>query len=167
MSNEAIAVQHGGVLREASPVRRGEQAARVIAFGLGAVFLWAAFWKAVDPRGTVAVFEFVLTNDSMATASAHGLVYFEVVLGVALFLGVRVSTSLAVAAGALIAFSAWTTTAWALSFDVGCGCALRGDGTTADRVVLFDVLRTVALTTTALGGLFLVRRTRGATRPVG
>ncbi|MFG0275948.1 MAG: MauE/DoxX family redox-associated membrane protein [Phycisphaerales bacterium] len=167
MSNEAIAIQHSGASQDAPRVRRGEQVARVIAFGLGVVFLWAAFWKAVDPRGTVAVFEFVLTNDSFATAAAHGLVYFEVILGVALLLGVRVSTSLAVAAGALIAFSAWTTTAWALSFDVGCGCALRGDGTPADRVGLLDVLRTVGLTTAALGGLILVRRTRSATRPVG
>lgn len=155
MPSEAIARQTAGVPLERLLKRWGDPTARVIAFGLGAVFLWAAFWKAVDPRGTQAAFAYLVGDGRRVSVATVSLVYGEVFLGAALVAGVGLRWTLLAGAAVLCVFAGWLVWLTINGIALGCGCALAAG--TSDLVGWFDVLRTGGLAGLSVGGAALLR----------
>jgi len=139
-----------GSIRQATP----GHPARVIAAILGGIFLWAAFWKSVDPSSTEAAFTYMLGDAGPVAPATHALIYAEILLGAALIAGVALRWSLLAAGAVLTIFTGWLVHLAASGVALDCGCALSRD-TDAAGVGWFEVGRTAALTVGAAIGVVM------------
>jgi protein-disulfide isomerase len=105
-------------------------AATVGRLGLAVVFGWAALAKITDPQATVrSVRAYDLLPNGLATAVGRGLPAFELVLAVALLVGVALRFTAAVAAGLLTVFTIGIVSADARGLRIECGCFGNGGAT--------------------------------------
>lgn len=158
MCSDAIVIEAPETTGAALSSRWRERAARLIALGLGGVFLWAAFWKAVDSSSTDAAFAYMLGEGRHASVASHALVYGEVVLGAALLAGVSLRWTLLVSACVLGGFVAWLAWLAMAGVPIDCGCGLSSSA--EDKGVgWLSVARTGAFALAAGAGSVLSQHT--------
>jgi protein-disulfide isomerase len=136
------------------PSRLAHPAAAIAAtlgrLGLAAVFGWAALAKITDPQATVrSVRAYDLLPDALATAVGRGLPAFELVLAIALLLGVALRFTAAVAAGLLTVFTIGIVSAAARGLRIECGCFGNG-GATEHPHYGGEIARDIALLAVAI-----------------
>ena len=91
---------------------------------LGGIFLWAGLSKVGEPMQTLAtIYSYqIVVPDGLASAIAHALPWLEILIGVALLLGLIMPLTLAATAAVLLAFTALTAQAWWRELPIDCGC---------------------------------------------
>ncbi len=91
---------------------------------LGGIFLWAGLSKVGEPMQTLAtIYSYqIVVPDGLALAIAHTLPWLEILIGVALLLGLIMPFTLAATAAVLLAFTALTAQAWWRELPIDCGC---------------------------------------------
>ncbi len=91
---------------------------------LGGIFLWAGLSKVGEPMQTLAtIYSYqIVVPDGLALAIAHALPWLEILIGVALLLGLIMPFTLAATAAVLLAFTALTAQAWWRELPIDCGC---------------------------------------------
>jgi uncharacterized membrane protein YphA (DoxX/SURF4 family) len=91
---------------------------------LGGIFLWAGLSKVAEPMQTLAtIYSYqIVVPDGLASAIAHTLPWLEILIGVALLLGLIMPFTLAATAAVLLAFTALTAQAWWRELPIDCGC---------------------------------------------
>ncbi len=91
---------------------------------LGGIFLWAGLSKVGEPMQTLAtIYSYqIVVPDGLALAIAHALPWLEILIGVALILGLIMPFTLAATAAVLLAFTALTAQAWWRELPIDCGC---------------------------------------------
>ena len=91
---------------------------------LGGIFLWAGLSKVGEPMQTLAtIYSYqIVVPDGLASAIAHTLPWLEILIGVALLLGLIMPFTLAATAAVLLAFTALTAQAWWRELPIDCGC---------------------------------------------
>ncbi len=99
---------------------------------VGGVWLWAGAAKLTDPYGAVlAVRAYQLLPPSVAEALGYTLPTLEVVIGVALIVGLLTRGAAAVSVLLFAAFVVGIASAWARGLQIDCGC-FGGGGYDAD-----------------------------------
>ena len=89
----------------------------------GGVWVWAGGAKLTDPYAAVmAVRAYQLLPGSVAEAVGYALPTLEVVIGVALILGLLTRGAAVVSALLFIAFIIGIASAWARGLQIDCGC---------------------------------------------
>ena len=119
---------------------------------LGGVFLVAGVLKLPDPAAAVrAVRAYRLLSESLVGPVAFGLPIVEIVVGLALLIGVFVRTAALASALLLAVYLAGVGSAWARGLQIDCGC-FGGGGhvAAADTAYPAEVLRDAALLLVAL-----------------
>jgi len=92
---------------------------------LGLVFLAAAYSKAVDPRETIRVFEWLAPETPVfADLALRALVLGELALGALLLTGLGGRATFGAAIAVLVVFTAWIGYLMAAGLEIGCGCGL-------------------------------------------
>lgn len=90
---------------------------------LGAVWLWAAGAKILDPaQSVIAVRAYRLLPEVLVRPVAWGLPFLELAIGVLLLLGVRTRLAAWLSLGLLGVFIASVASAWARGLSISCGC---------------------------------------------
>ena len=113
----------------------------------GAVWVVAGVLKFQDPASSVrAVRAYDLLPEGIVPVVGHLLPAVEVVIGVALLLGVLTRGAALVSAILLVAFIVGISSAWARGLHIECGC-FGGGGTTtaATRGYALDIARDIGL----------------------
>ncbi|WP_240938074.1 MauE/DoxX family redox-associated membrane protein [Nocardioides sp. JQ2195] len=126
---------------------------------VGVVWIVAGALKLPDPAASVrAVRAYELLPESVVTVTGHVLPIVEVVVGVALVLGLM-TRSMAVVSGLLfLAFIVGIASAWARGLQIECGCFGGGGfSSSATDDYPWEIARDVGL---LLVSAFLVRRPR-------
>jgi uncharacterized membrane protein YphA (DoxX/SURF4 family) len=133
--------------------------ATVARLGLGAVFVVAGILKLPDPAAAVrAVRAYRLLPEALVGPVAFGLPMVEIVVGLALLVGIFVRTAALVSAVLLIVYIAAIASAWARGLQIDCGCFSKGGAVAAgDTAYPAEIARDVGLLIVALG---LARRPR-------
>ncbi len=94
---------------------------------VGGVWLWAGLLKLTDPAASVeAVRAYELLPASLVEPVGYLLPPLEVVIGLALVVGLMVRGSALLSAVLLLAFVIGISSAWARGLSIDCGCF--GDG---------------------------------------
>jgi uncharacterized membrane protein YphA (DoxX/SURF4 family) len=89
----------------------------------GGVWIWAGAAKLTEPYGAVlAVRAYQLLPAGLADTVGHLLPTLEVVVGVALVLGLLTRGAAAVSALLFVAFIVGIASAWARGLQIDCGC---------------------------------------------
>lgn len=110
-----------GLFPTVEPVK--EWAALVARVVTGAVWIWAALAKLADPYGAVlAVRAYQLLPGTLATPVGHLLPTLELVVGVALVLGVLTRGVGVVSALLFVAFIVGIASVWERGILIDCGC---------------------------------------------
>ena len=124
-------------------------AARVV---VGGVFVVAGALKIPDPAAAVrAVRAYQLLPEPLVAPVAFGLPVIEIVVGLALLLGVFVRTAAIAAAVLLMVFLVGVGSAWARGLQIDCGCFGNGGQVGAGETAYpAEVLRDLALLVAAL-----------------
>jgi protein-disulfide isomerase/uncharacterized membrane protein YphA (DoxX/SURF4 family) len=126
---------------------------------VGGVWIVAGVLKISDPTESVrAVRAYDLLPESLVPLVGHGLPVLEIVLGLALVVGLLTRWAAVVSAIVLIAFIVGISSAWARGLQIECGC-FGGGGPTRDATSSYpwEIARDVGLL--LLAG-FLVWRPR-------
>lgn len=120
--------------------------------GLGLVWVVAGALKLPDPAGAErAVRAYRLLPEPLVGLMAFGLPALEIVVGLALVLGVVVRWAAVASAALLVVFIAAVGSAWARGLQIDCGCFGGGGEVGADQTAyLSEVLRDVGLLVVAL-----------------
>lgn len=124
---------------------------------VGIVWIVAGSLKLPDPAASVrAVRAYELLPEAVVPTVGHVLPLVEVVVGVALVLGVLTRLMAAVSAVLFIAFIVGIAAAWARGLQIDCGC-FGGGGYSADATddYPWEIARDAGL---LLASLFLVWR---------
>lgn len=140
---------------------------------VGGVWLWAGLAKLTDPLGSVlAVQAYDLLPLSLTEPIGYALPAVEVVVGLALLLGVMSRGAAVISAVLFVAFVVGIASAWARGLQIDCGC-FGGGGYDPDAASKYpwEIARDVALLAAsvlvawvgpgrlALDGLLFGRRT--------
>lgn len=137
--------------------------ATAVRIGLGLVWIVAGAVKLPDPAAAVrAVRAYQLLPESLVAPVAFGLPVLEVVLGLALVLGVAVRLCAVASAALLLVYLAAVGSAWARGLTIDCGCFGGGGQVRSDQTAYgMEMLRDGGL---LLASLALARRphSRGA-----
>lgn len=102
---------------------------------LGAVFIYAAIPKIVDPvafAGSVAAYRILPYFWNYAAAAV--LPFLELICGTLLILGIRVRTGAIIIAALNVVFMAALASAMVRGLDIDCGCFRQGGERTAPWV---------------------------------
>ena len=130
MSSSRATGERLGVAPRPNAVLWASTGARVV---LGAVWLWAAVAKMVDPQqAVVAVRAYRLLPEFLVRPVAWGLPFLELAVGVLLILGLRTRLAAVLSLGLLCVFTASVASAWVRGLSITCGCF--GGGGVAPRV---------------------------------
>ena len=90
---------------------------------LGAVWLWAALAKVLDPaQSVIAVRAYRLLPEALIRPVAWGLPFLELAIAVLLLLGIRTRLAAWISLGLLCLFVAAVASAWARGLSISCGC---------------------------------------------
>jgi uncharacterized membrane protein YphA (DoxX/SURF4 family) len=91
---------------------------------LGGLFLWAGLSKVGSPLQTLAtIYSYqIVLPDWLAATMAASLPWIEILLGLALLVGLWPPVTLAWTATLLLAFTALTAQAWWRELPIDCGC---------------------------------------------
>lgn len=119
----------------------------VARLAVGAVWIWAGFAKLADPLGSVrAVQAYELLPSSVAEAVGYSLPAIEVVVGLALVVGVMSRGAAAISAVLFVGFVIGIASVWARGIEIDCGC-FGGGGYDADASSKypFEIARDAAL----------------------
>ena len=128
----------------------------VVRLVLGGVWLWAGLAKLTDPLGSVrAVQAYELLPSSLAETVGYALPAVEVVIGLALVLGVMTRGAAVLSAVLFLAFVVGIASVWARGMEIDCGC-FGGGGPDPDASsdYPFEIARDLAL---LAGSLLLVK----------
>jgi uncharacterized membrane protein YphA (DoxX/SURF4 family) len=126
---------------------------------VGGVWLAAGALKVPDPASSVrSVRAYDLLPESVVPTIGHALPALEIVVGVALIVGVLVRGAAVLSAVLQVAFIIGISTAWARGLQIDCGC-FGGGGFDADATAKYpwEIARDVGL---LLLSLWLVVRPR-------
>ena len=94
---------------------------------VGAVWVWAGAIKVLDPVSSIeAVRAYELLPASLVEPVGYGLPALELVVGLALLVGVMTRGSALLSALLFVAFIIGIASAWARGLEIDCGCF--GDG---------------------------------------
>jgi uncharacterized membrane protein YphA (DoxX/SURF4 family) len=98
--------------------------ALVLRLLLGGLFLWAGLSKLGSPLQTLAtIYSYqIVLPDWMAATMAATLPWLEILLGLALLIGLCPPVTLGWTALLLLAFTALTAQAWWRELPIDCGC---------------------------------------------
>ena len=105
--------------------RRGAQlwASTCARLVLGAVWLWAALAKILDPeQSVIAVRAYRLLPEALVKPVAWGLPFLELAIAVLLLLGIRTRLAAWLSLGLLAVFVGSVASAWARGLSISCGC---------------------------------------------
>lgn len=133
-------------------VRWFESLAVLARLVVGGVWLVAGALKLPDPAGSVrAVRAYQLLPEAVVPAVGHALPVVEVVVGLALVLGVLTRVMALVSALLFVAFIVGIASAWARGLRIDCGC-FGGGGFDADATDAYpwEIARDVALLAASL-----------------
>jgi len=98
---------------------------------LGAVWLWAALAKILDPaQSVIAVRAYRLLPEALVRPVAWGLPFLELAVAALLLLGIRTRLAAWLSLGLLSVFVVSVASAWARGLSISCGC-FGGGGTAA------------------------------------
>jgi uncharacterized membrane protein YphA (DoxX/SURF4 family) len=127
--------------------------ATVARLGLGAVFLVAGMLKLPDPAAAVrAVRAYRLLPEALVGPVAFGLPMVEIVVGLALLVGIFVRTAALASAVLLVVFVVAVGSAWARGLQIDCGCFGNGGQVAAGQTAYpWEIVRDVGLLIVALG----------------
>lgn len=101
----------------------GRQLAPAIGLLLGGLFLWTALQKAIDPRDTLAVGEYLFGEGSpLVRPFLYGLILSEIVLASLLITGIARRRVMLATIALLLVFSAWLAYLKITNAPVSCGC---------------------------------------------
>jgi len=90
---------------------------------LGALWLWAALAKILDPQQSViAVRAYRLLPEALVKPVAWGLPFLEVAIAVLLLLGIRTRLAAWISLSLLTVFVASVASAWGRGLSISCGC---------------------------------------------
>jgi uncharacterized membrane protein YphA (DoxX/SURF4 family) len=120
---------------------------------LGATFVVAGSLKLPDPAAAVrAVRAYRLLPESLVAPVAYGLPMLEIVIGLALLVGVFVRTAAIASAVLLVVFLSAVGSAWARGLQIDCGCFGHGGAVAAGNTAYpAEIARDVGLLIVALG----------------
>jgi uncharacterized membrane protein YphA (DoxX/SURF4 family) len=119
---------------------------------VGGVWIWAGLAKLADPLGSVrAVQAYDLLPLSVAEAVGYALPAVEVVIGLALVVGVMSRGAAAISAVLFVGFVIGIASAWARGLEIDCGC-FGGGGYDPDASSKYpiEIARDVALLAASL-----------------
>ncbi len=130
---------------------------------VGGMWIWAGLVKLPDPASSVeSVRAYALLPESLVEPVGYLLPVVEVVLGVALVLGLMTRGAALLSAGLLLVFIGGIISVWARGMEINCGCF--GDGGANPDAALqypWEISRDLALLGLAVA-LVALRRTRYA-----
>ncbi|MDO9457740.1 DoxX family protein [Nocardioides sp.] len=119
---------------------------------VGGVWIWAGFAKLADPLGSVqAVQAYDLLPTSLAEPIGYALPAVEVVIGLALVVGVMSRGAAAISVVLFVGFVIGIASAWARGLEIDCGC-FGGGGYDPDASSKYpvEIARDVALLAASL-----------------
>lgn len=119
-------------------------AARLV---VGGIWIWAGLLKLPNPAESIeSVRAYDLLPQSWVEPIGYLLPALEVVLGLALVLGVMVRGAALISTGLLVVFVLGIASVWARGIQINCGCFGDG-GSTADADLMYpwEIARDVAL----------------------
>jgi uncharacterized membrane protein YphA (DoxX/SURF4 family) len=114
---------------------------------VGVVDLWAGLVKFPDPAGNVRqVRAFDILPEAIVPTVGHALPTVEIIIGVALILGLLTRVFAVIGALFLVAFIIGIASAWARGLEINCGC-FGSHGVPADphRQYAVDIARDLGL----------------------
>jgi uncharacterized membrane protein YphA (DoxX/SURF4 family) len=114
---------------------------------VGGVWIWAGLAKLTDPLGSVrAVEAYQLLPTSVAEAVGYALPAVEVVIGLALVVGVMSRGAAVISAALFVGFVIGIASVWARGIEIDCGC-FGGGGYDPDASSKYpvEIARDVAL----------------------
>lgn len=101
----------------------GRHTAPAIGLLLGGVFLWTALQKAIDPRDTIAVGEYLFgEGSSLARPFLYGLILSEIAFASLLITGITRRLVMLATIALLLVFSGWLAYLKITNAPVSCGC---------------------------------------------
>jgi uncharacterized membrane protein YphA (DoxX/SURF4 family) len=113
---------------------------------IGAVFVWAALPKVTDPASfATSVHNFRMIPVPFENLVALTLPWIELVVGLALILGIEPRAGGLVAATLMVVFTIAVATALARGLDIECGCFGTEDGARVGMEKLFENIGLTAL----------------------
>lgn len=126
--------------------------ATVARLGVGVVFVVAGILKLPDPAAAVrAVRAYRLLPEALVSPVAFGLPMIEIVVGLALVVGIFVRTAALASAVLLIVYIAAIASAWARGLQIDCGCFSKGGAVAAGQTAYpAEIARDVGLVIVAL-----------------
>lgn len=124
----------------------------VARLAVGGIWIWAGLLKLPDPAGSMeAVRAYELLPQSLVEPVGYLLPVLEVVLGLALVLGLMARGAALLSTALLVVFVVGIASAWARGLQIDCGCF--GDGgvnANASRQYPWEIVRDVALVAASL-----------------
>ena len=121
----------------------------VLRVGLGALFLYTGIVKALDYTATAqAVSGYAVLPGPLLYPAAFWLIFFEIVLGTLLLLGLFTRPSAAGVAVLTVIFMAALIQAKVRDLDITCGCF--NASATGEVVTLLDILRDLPILAVAI-----------------
>mgnify|MGYP001036288158 CR=1 FL=1 len=121
----------------------------VLRVGLGSLFLYTGIVKALDFTATAqAVSGYAVLPGPLLYPAAFWLIFFEIVLGTLLLLGLLTRPAAAGVAVLTVIFIAALIQAKVRDLDITCGCFNASD--TGNVVTLLDILRDLPILAVAL-----------------
>ena len=114
---------------------------------VGVVDLWAGLVKFPDPAGNVRqVRAFDILPEAIVPTVGHALPTIEIIMGVALILGLLTRLFAVIGALFFLAFIIGIASAWARGLEINCGC-FGSHGVPADphRQYAVDIARDIGL----------------------
>lgn len=129
----------------------------LVRLALGAIMIWAGLAKLLEEPGAAvrAVRAYRLLPESVLPAVAFGLPAIELLLGVALIIGLFTRISAAIVGVIMVVFIAAIISAWARGLSIDCGCfGGGGDIAPEDTQYVQEIVRDTGF---ALMAALLVR----------
>ncbi len=138
-----------GISISAKPKQRVVPLYAIAVFGrvcAGAIFLFAAASKGLDPREIISAFTFVFpSSPHVVTGLVKSLIIVELIVGALLVFGVVKQLATIAALGLLTLFTLWLIYLTIFEIEIGCGCGFPATWLRLGEEREFAIVRNVGI----------------------